>query len=284
MPSSEDNNKKQSWKQSSLVQRLVTAIFLVPIVVVLIFFLSNLYFSFVAAFVCLGGAWEWSNFLGLKTTASRLFYVLQVAIAILILSLLSSDAVYVIALFWWAVSSYAVLRYPMGAEVWGKPKVIGLMGYITLSLTWYALVDLQSTEHGSRLVLFIMCIVWGADTGAYFAGRRWGKMKLAPKVSPGKSIAGLLGGVFVTISFTLLVLSQLDLAFADKVFYLFLTLLTVVASVLGDLYESMLKRHAKVKDSGSILPGHGGLLDRIDSLTAAVPVFTAGLYFNGAFS
>ena len=269
---------------TALVQRMLTAMVLVPLVLVAIFVSSNVFFAGLAWVVLLVAAWEWSSLVGAELTQNRVLYLVTVSLCILLVSLLSADAAYTLTFIWWGIALLMVVCYPSGSQVWGKPAIIAFMGHVTLSLTWYALVDLQSTEHGSRLVLFIMCIVWGADTGAYFFGRRWGARKLAPAVSPGKSIVGVLGGLLVSVSFSGLVLLELDLAALDELFYLSFTILTVFASVLGDLFESMLKRFSNVKDSGSILPGHGGVLDRIDSLTAAVPLFTAGLYFNGAFS
>jgi len=269
--------------RTSLGQRILTAAALIPIVLIGIFYVPNLLFSLIIGLIMLLGAWEWSVFLGLKAKKHKLLYMLAVFVSICLIAQLSASTVYLFAGLWWLVAFFAVCGYPKNVDAWNSPISIGTMGCITLSIAWFAMTDLQSTEHGSRLVLLVMCIIWGADTGAYFAGRRWGVKKLAPAVSPGKSIAGLLGGMAVTLVFTFLVLLQLDLAGIDKIYYLFLILITVLFSVIGDLYESMLKRNVNIKDSGSILPGHGGVMDRIDSLTAAVPLFSAGLYFNGAF-
>lgn len=229
------------------------------------------------------GAWEWAAFFGWESRVKRSSFVAMVAGSIVLVAQLSAYVIYIFSVIWWFIALLAVMGYPNNRQHWAKTSSIAVIGAITLSLAWFALTDLQSTEHGSRLVFFVMCVIWGADTGAYFAGRRWGKRKLAPAVSPGKSIAGLVGGLVVTLCFTGLVLKALDLASIDKAYYLLLILITVLASVIGDLFESMLKRNVNLKDSGQLLPGHGGVLDRIDSLTAAVPIFSAGLYFNGAF-
>ncbi|MES2663442.1 MAG: phosphatidate cytidylyltransferase [Pseudomonadota bacterium] len=269
---------------SPLLQRVITALCLVPLVLAGIFFLSNEAFAVLALIILVMAGWEWATLAHRSEIKQRLYFVVGILISIAIISQLRADWVYWVSGIWWLIATLLVILFPRGENLWGKSSAISWMGYLTLALAWFALVDLQSTDNGSRLMLFILCIIWGADTGAYFAGRRWGRTKLAPNVSPGKSVVGFFGGLIVTLLFTLAVLSQLNLASVDKMYYLMLTMLTVVASVVGDLFESMIKRHSKVKDSGHLLPGHGGLLDRIDSMTAALPIFTAGLYFSGAFT
>jgi phosphatidate cytidylyltransferase len=131
--------------------------------------------------------------------------------------------------------------------------------------------------------MYVFALVWGADTGAYFAGRALGKNKLAPKVSPGKTIEGMIGGLLTTGVLMVAVAIYRDLPAIRFAAFIGLSLFTVLASVLGDLVESMVKRQAGVKDSGSIFPGHGGALDRIDSLTAAAPIFALGWLLAGGF-
>jgi phosphatidate cytidylyltransferase len=131
--------------------------------------------------------------------------------------------------------------------------------------------------------MYVFGLVWGADTGAYFVGRAFGKNKLAPKVSPGKTIEGMVGGLLTTSVLIVAVAVYRDLPLIRMVAFIGLSLFTVLASVLGDLVESMVKRQAGVKDSGNIFPGHGGALDRIDSLTAAAPIFALGWWLAGGF-
>jgi len=127
--------------------------------------------------------------------------------------------------------------------------------------------------------MYLFLLVWGADSGAYFVGRKFGKKKLAPNVSPNKSIEGLYGGILTSMLIVVAVASlYLDMTWPELCLFLILSVITVFSSVLGDLFESMIKRRAGIKDSGRILPGHGGVLDRIDSLLAAAPIFATGIY------
>ncbi|MFB2537736.1 MULTISPECIES: phosphatidate cytidylyltransferase [unclassified Acinetobacter] len=184
-------------------------------------------------------------------------------------------------LFWfasimvWLVSIYWVKRYPE-YDGWYN----GFLPIIGLILIVAAITAIFSLWHLSPWwLMYAFLLVWGADSGAYFVGRKFGMRKLAPSVSPNKSIEGLIGGL-VTSSMIIVMASifWLDLKGIAFVAFLILSLITVLASVLGDLVESMIKRRADVKDSGRIFPGHGGVLDRVDSLLAAAPVFAAGLY------
>lgn len=131
----------------------------------------------------------------------------------------------------------------------------------------------ESPYHGAKLVMLVCFLVWAADTGAYFSGKRFGKRKMAPAVSPNKTIEGLVGGAVLAVMVTWGGAALMDIPFVSWGSLLVIAVLTVIASVLGDLVESMFKRASGIKDSGSILPGHGGVLDRIDSLTAALPIF-----------
>lgn len=157
-----------------------------------------------------------------------------------------------------------------------------LFGLLILLPAWYGLVWLKGQPNGLWLILALMVLVWAADIGAYFAGKTWGKRKLAPRVSPGKSIEGLLGGVAVTQLLTLIALLYLGWGLTSVLLGQLGALLVVLFSVVGDLTESMFKRDQGMKDSSNLLPGHGGVMDRIDSLTAAIPVFSlCWLLFGG---
>ena len=272
-----------------LKKRLITAAILIPVFVALVLKLPPLGFAILITLCTLFGAWEWSALLGLKSFLPRLCY------PVLIYGLVSNPLFTITALnapvlqwlllstaLFWLVALGLVWRYPQGSQIWGRSVLLrGIMGCFVLVPTWRALLylrtaDLFGANHGPYIILFIFIIVWVADSSAYFAGKQWGKTKLAPLVSPGKTWQGcagaLVGGALLTP-----VLAWLLPAAKPALPVLALLIITTVCfSILGDLFESMLKRNVGLKDSGGIFPGHGGLLDRVDSLTAAVPIFTLG--------
>ena len=153
------------------------------------------------------------------------------------------------------------------------------IGVLVLSAAWLSLLKLKSLESGNAWLLLVLLIVWAADIGAYFSGKRWGKVKLAPNVSPGKTREGVYGGLVAVVVTSLVFALWNELTGAAIVYLVLLSIIVGFVSVMGDLFESLLKRFTGIKDSGSILPGHGGVLDRIDSILAAAPFFCLGLYF-----
>ena len=180
---------------------------------------------------------------------------------------------------WWVLAAgmiWAVERQRL--DLGPHPLLRLCLGLPVLLPAWLSLVALHGRGHaGPELVLYLLVLVWGVDTAAYFAGRRWGRRKLCPHVSPGKTWAGLYGALLCGLILGAVFGLGAGLVFPEMLLFTLLTLVTVLASVIGDLLESLLKRSAAVKDSGTLLPGHGGVLDRVDSLTAAAPVFVAGL-------
>lgn len=184
-------------------------------------------------------------------------------------------------IFWWGASLIIwvmallwVKQYPDKERWYGRRLVY--MGGVILTAAITAMYGLW--QMSPWWLMYVFLLVWCADSGAYFVGRKIGKRKLAPNVSPNKSVEGLLGGLVTAGAVATIVGNRLQLSDGGLVWFLALSALTVLASVLGDLFESMLKRRAGIKDSGSILPGHGGILDRIDSLLSAVPVFALGFW------
>ncbi|MDZ7751041.1 MAG: phosphatidate cytidylyltransferase [Gammaproteobacteria bacterium] len=272
---------------SSLTQRVLTALVLVPLVVAAILLLSPPGFAALLGLFVLGGAWEWSAMAGLGDTRRRVAYVLVTAAVLgLVYGLLARPAagplLLLLALVWWALAAALVVRFQLqGVFTTGGPWSRGASGLLILVPAWFALVVLHRQEAGGPwLVLFLLVLIWGADTAAFFVGRRWGSRRLASRVSPGKSWEGVAGAVVAVLVLALAVGEPLGFG-ESLVPFLTLVALTVAASVLGDLTESLYKREAGLKDSGSLLPGHGGVLDRIDSLTAAAPLFVLGLYGMG---
>lgn len=267
---------------------------LAPLALLLVFYTPLALFSFIAAAIVLLGAWEWSAFMGLGRVRQRLSVVALMGIIISILHThwpieslwqqgkLVADANYIftLAFAWWLVATFLVFKYPSMSRAWNEGIIMrAIAGILTLIPLWLALNVMRSAEYeqsqqyGSTLIMVVLGIVWSADIGAYFAGKNFGKRKLMPKVSPNKTIEGLLGGVVTSVIFVLLFCYFAEVESHQWLLYSGLTIGVALFSAIGDLLESMFKREAGLKDSGSILPGHGGILDRIDSLTAAAPIF-----------
>ncbi|MGR5142853.1 phosphatidate cytidylyltransferase [Photobacterium sp. DNB23_23_1] len=273
-----------------LKQRIITAVILAPLVIAGIFLLPFPAFVAALAAITLLGFWEWTQFVDTK---SRFVAMILPAAAMLIslvvmptdveaLSALTSShqAMLLVGGLWWIVASALAISYPGSAKSWSTtPPLKHLFGLLTLLPFFWSVLMLRAVNyldnpyHGAKLVMLVCFLVWAADTGAYFSGKRFGKHKMAPAVSPNKTIEGLIGGAVLAVAVIWAGAALMDIPFASLSSLLLIAIVTVIASVLGDLVESMFKRVSGIKDSGNILPGHGGILDRIDSLTAALPVF-----------
>ncbi|HTN31719.1 MAG TPA: phosphatidate cytidylyltransferase [Pseudomonas sp.] len=266
-----------------LKQRIITALILLPVALAGFFLLDGQGFAlFIGAVITLG-AWEWARLAGLQTQKLRVAYALVVVILLGWLYRFPQLAVPVLALgvLWWLAAIGAVLRYPASADAWRAQPVRLLIGLLILLPAFQGLLLLKHWPLGNWLIVAVMVLVWVADIGAYFSGRAFGKRKLAPKVSPGKSWEGVFGGLLASLLVTLGVGLYRDWTSSELMLALLGAAVVVLISVVGDLTESMFKRQAGIKDSSNLLPGHGGVLDRIDSLTAAVPVFAALLWAAG---
>ena len=278
-----------------LKQRVITALVLAIIFIVALFGLPAGYFSFFVGAIVLIGAWEWACLAGFPARWQRALYALFILVVLLLASFylgfegeaspnLDADAIrelLIAGCIWWAIALLLVQGYPSSALLWGHKILRLLMGLLVLIPTWVALVYVRQQEAGAWLVLLLMLIVAMADSGGYFAGKRFGKHKLASAVSPGKTWEGFAGGFIANCVLALILSLTLELSL---LLMLVIVVPTSLVSVLGDLLESMLKRQAGIKDSGTILPGHGGILDRVDGVTAAAPVFALALLASGAFS
>lgn len=283
-----------------MLTRIISGLIMIAVVLSILFQLPYLFFTSSLSILVGLASWEWIRFLW---NQNNIFAVL----GSLIIGLFSFGAGYYLnyqklhsstslnlidysilvggAIFWLVVS-YLVLVYPKHQKLYQNALIKLIFALATLAPFFVSVLALRSYNYeisqiqGSWLLLYVLIIVWGADSGAYFVGRSFGKHKLAPKVSPNKTWEGLIGGfitsilialLFVTITPKQIMPTEMTLAY-----FIGLSVLTFIASVMGDLFESLLKREASIKDSSNLLPGHGGILDRIDSLTAAVPVFTLG--------
>lgn len=267
-----------------LKHRIITAAILIPIFLAILFFATPPVFCFFIALVTLGAAWEWSNLMGLKSFSHRLLYL--VITLFFLFNALFIPITYILggAFIWWLIAAVLVIRYSEQKPWWGKGLLWrGLMGLFVLIPCWASVNYIRSQSDGLYALLYLFILIWGADSAAYFAGKLWGKTKLIPAVSPGKSVQGLCGALFFTVILSVAVLWFSQTPVSTWVWGIALSVMTVLFSVLGDLFESMLKRHVNIKDSGRLLPGHGGLLDRIDSLTAAAPIFALGALLIGLY-
>jgi len=278
-----------------LKQRIITALILAPAAISAIFYLPINYFAILLMAIIGIGSWEWARFMGLVDTVQRLGYaVVTSAIIAALWFLLPVDETWLVitgvqhditsilwlSVLWWLFAAFLMFLYPKSSSFWANNKfIIAIFGWLTLVPTWLAFMVLRTNNHlldefqGAQLLMYLFMLVWSADVGAYFVGKSLGKRKLMPNVSPGKTIEGFLGGVVCASILTVIVGFALQWSSDKFMTALMVTLLITSISVLGDLTESMFKRQAGVKDSGTILPGHGGILDRIDSLTATAPVF-----------
>ncbi|MCO7246528.1 phosphatidate cytidylyltransferase [Halomonas sp. Mc5H-6] len=257
-----------------LKQRVITAVWLAPVVLVGLFGLQGESFALFTASVMLLGAWEWTNLAGVTQTLKRAALVAGCAALMLVMwtsGIAQAEWPLWVAAVGWLLNLVWVTRYPGLVAQWHSTSGRLLMGLWVLLPCWVGFNILRET--GAVWLLFVLLLVWSADIGAYFAGRRWGRRKLAPRVSPGKSWEGVLGGMTATALLAIGFAFALSLGVAEGAALVVITLLVTLISVLGDLLESMLKRYRDVKDSSQLLPGHGGVLDRIDSLTAAIPLF-----------
>jgi phosphatidate cytidylyltransferase len=260
--------------------RIITAAVLIALLLVILLWLPPFATKLAMTVVVLTGAWEWSAFLKLQRPPGRILYVAAVAACLALvwqLTLAQPECllVLVVALAWWVVALLWVIFAPRRAAVWSA----GLAGVLALTPAWVAMVRLRvDVPRGEQWLLFALCLVWAADIGAYFAGHAFGRIRLAPQVSPGKTWEGVLGGLVLSA----VVAVAGSRWFAVPVIQLLPLCLGVVAfSIVGDLTESLLKRFAGLKDSGTLFPGHGGVMDRIDSLTGAMPVLLLGLLVLG---
>lgn len=276
-----------------LKQRVITALIMAGLFLSAVIFLSLPWLALIfAILICLGG-WEWSRLCEWESPVARAAYVLVLAAVLGLLYVYCElgatpqreqiQPFLGLACLWWSLALLWVKGYPGSAVFWRTRAMRNLMGLLVLAPAWMAAVYLVSFPRGGGLIVVMVLIVAAADIGAYFAGRAWGKHKLAEVVSPKKTWEGFWGGMAAASVLALLLWSQLPppQAHISLSEVLVVLLVTALASVVGDLTVSMVKREAGVKDSGSLLPGHGGILDRLDSLCGAAPVFALGLLLAG---
>ncbi len=267
-----------------LLQRILTALVLAPLTILLILLPSTGIFGAIVAVAFLAAWWEWAQLSGLHNRGGRIA-LLVIAAGVFILLWLAQGTAWVPWLLaagvaWWLLACLWLRRFAYAAAPTPENLVLKLIaGAFVIFPAWVALVDIHGREpNGHWWALLAVLIVWASDIGAYTSGRTFGKRKLAPQISPGKTWAGAYGAVVAGVLVAVAGGWLLGVHGSALLGLAALALITVAVAVVGDLFESLMKRHARVKDSGSIFPGHGGLMDRLDSVFAALPVFAAGLW------
>lgn len=280
-----------------LKQRIATAIILLIGLIAASTLMSAFNFSLLVAVVVLMAAWEWGGFIGLENLTTKVSYLISFVLLMsgcVFLLELSPQAealrldravtLCFLGLVYWVCAAFIVLDYPQRNSLWNNESKIATMGIFSLIPSWVGITQLKYLEPNGVLVLALIILVAAVDVGAYFTGMNLGKTKLAPELSPNKTWEGVWGGFALCAVATLLFAGLLNTLFfpvglLEIVALVFTGLLVTFFSVTGDLVESMLKRNRQIKDSGKILPGHGGVLDRVDGLIAATPVFVLMMTF-----
>lgn len=262
-----------------LKQRILTALVLVPLVVACILLLPTQWFSWVMLGVMVIAAWEWAGLTGVHQQGYRVLFPASLGLLLAGLNyfgMQGGHTVITAGVAWWTLIVILLPFYhrtDFPAHRWQIPLRLAM--YLVLGSAWtsYTLLHQLNPEY----VLYLVLLSIMADTAAYFSGKAFGKNKLAPELSPGKTREGLLGGLAGVALLALFAGWYFGQAVMAMVYFVLLSLVTALVSVVGDLFISMIKRETGAKDSGRLLPGHGGILDRIDSHIATVPVFTLGL-------
>ncbi len=256
-------------------QRIVTAIIALVGLGIVLFVVPDIVARVIIGLLILAGAWEWSGFLGRSGLVARLSYVVMIGAILVSIPLLFAayvEQILLIGLVWWFVALIWTFFFPTRIPA----AIRWLCGILVLVPLYVALMLLSAAD--PTILLFAMLIVWVADSGAYFAGKTMGRVKLAPRISPGKTWEGVIGGLIAVVLLTLARSLWVD---TDLSVFVPFCLAVATLSIVGDLTVSMFKRAAGLKDSGTLFPGHGGVLDRIDSVAAAAPLFAFGLSWVG---
>jgi phosphatidate cytidylyltransferase len=271
---------------NALKRRTITALVLVPFVLAAVLWLPTPAFGLFFAAVLIPAALEWCTLAGVVRPVSRVVYTAAIlsAMALLWYWPQAQPWWFGLSALWWAVQTVVLLRIHEVHRSDGVQRPLLAVGFLVLVGPWAALVHLhQFPGIGPALVIFLLFLMWTADSMAYFVGRAWGggRAKLAPVLSPGKTRVGVYGALAGALICGLVFAWIRSSGLTETLLILLICGISVVISVVGDLYESLLKRRRGLKDSSQLLPGHGGMLDRIDSLTAAAPVFALGIILLG---
>ena len=278
----------KSKPRGKLKQRLITALFLLPLVLGAAIYLSSVWLGVVLGIVVLAAAGEWARLSEWNKPYQQGAYVAGIALlgvaGFWALSRFSTTAALLtsLTLLWWVYAFMDLFlhgSHASGLYRWRIGRLV--VGVLVLVPAWLASVYLHETDPmRPAVLLFAFMLVWLADSAAYFVGKTWGRTALAPRISPGKTVEGLLAGLATVVVLAYFCGTMIwQLSGRSLILWVLWAGITTLFSVVGDLVESKIKRLAGTKDSGALLPGHGGFLDRIDSLTAAIPTFVCGWVF-----
>ncbi len=259
-----------------LKKRLITAAILVPLLLFAILYAHPLVLLGLLVFALGLAANEWQVLIPVLTIPHRAIFWGLLVVATLVCWLCFAFWL-AMGLLTWAFVVLAILTYPASQRVWGFPWLVALLGCVFFPLVGVSAAGLYQQSHGAGLIIYVLALVSISDSGAYFVGNWLGKHALIPRVSSGKTIEGALGGLLLPMGVALI--GYIMWSPASAPIWFGLAALTVVMSMFGDLTVSMLKRRQHLKDTGTLLPGHGGVLDRLDSLLSALPLFYAGYYY-----
>ncbi|WP_297830400.1 phosphatidate cytidylyltransferase [Thermomonas sp.] len=278
--------------------RVLAALVMAPAAIAAVLLLPTAWLMLLSALLCLLALWEWTRLVEIEDSLAR-YVLLACNLALMVALVWGSrsaqtsalplfEAIAVLGVAWWLLALLWLLHYDFASGTSGNARVFKLIaGTAAVVPAWCALALIhRQAPNGPFWLLLSLLLVWSADSGAYFAGRRFGGRwfggrKLAPRVSPNKTIEGLLGGFALSAIVAVAGAQLLHVPTQKMPAVIGVALATVAFSVVGDLFESLLKRHSGVKDSGTLIPGHGGILDRVDSLLAALPVFAIGKAWFG---
>lgn len=258
------------------MQRLITSLILVPLVLVIIFYANPWLLGAIVLVITIAAGKEFWLLIPAHSLVMKAGFLF-----LLLFSLWSCTYLFSywlsIGLLLWIIICIAIITFPNSQKYWGYPLIVASVSLLLFPLFVQSLIHVYYLQQGKSLLVYLFFLVWAADVGAYLVGKRWGKHKLIPQVSPGKSWEGAIGGfclamVVAGVGYTYFMPYSIVLWFS-------LALATVIISIVGDLFISILKRRCHLKDTGAIIPGHGGILDRLDSLIAALPLFYFGLTF-----
>lgn len=263
-----------------LIQRVITAFVLGILVVVSVLFLPLIGFKILAGLIVSLAVWEFSGLFWQKNYKKKIWFLVAFLLVVALTEFFPAQPTLIVGVLWWLIVPYFLWHYALDQKNYFDGMVwqcfVGVMVFVPC---FVGLVEIQE-KFGASFLLYLLMVVCAADIGAYFTGGFLGKRLLASQISPKKTFEGVFGGMLSAL--IVAVIGALLLGFSIDsgrrgISFLILVIITCLWSVIGDLFESMLKRQAGVKDSGQLLPGHGGMYDRIDSLTAAIPIFVLGL-------